>query len=522
MPRSGKTRRILCNDDGWIMNTPHPLTPEYMWDNMVGTYVGTPIDGFLWSVGGHDTYSYETDIGERFGEGYDNLDETQQASVDNLRYLMENHGGPMEVISGLCRRAGLEFFPSVRMNEHYDMPESAPQYSHLRRDNPEYLIGKGEDIPSPTLEWGIRTGLDYAVPEVRSYMASIVVELVSRWDVDGIELDYMRHPAFFRIEEGYPNRYLMTDFISYIRQQMDEIGEAKGKALDLIVRVPPTLRDCARVGLDVETWIKEELVDIVIAGGGFIPFETPVDEFVEAAEGTNVEIYGCLEALRPNLNELSMRAVAALYREQGVSSLYLFNYFKMPQEWKRETLGRLIDGDVLSRLDKRYEFDKRGRVRPTNQLGFSFQNAIPLTQLPTALEPTVIGPSTLLTMSIADDLEGAKTDGALGECTVGFRLENAGAGDRIKVSINGSVLDAGDARTSTGRWARTVYGRREGHDLPARLTDDPEPGTALEWTVDAPPLKSGENEIAVWLTETDDGRSEPLILADVRVSVTYR
>ena len=167
MPRSGRTRRILCNDDGWIMNTPHPLTPEYMWDNMVGTYVGTPIDGFLWSVGGHDTYSYETDIGERFGDGYDNLDETQQASVDNLRYLMENHGGPMEVIAGLCKRAGVEFFPSVRMNEHYDMPESAPQYSRFRRDNPEYLIGKGEDIPAPTLEWGIRTGLDYAVPEVQ-------------------------------------------------------------------------------------------------------------------------------------------------------------------------------------------------------------------------------------------------------------------------------------------------------------------------------------------------------------------
>ena len=60
-------------------------------------------------------------------------------------------------------------------------------------------------------------------------MASILVELVSRWDVDGIELDYMRHPAFFRIEEGYPNRYLMTDFISYIRQQMDEIGGGKGQ-----------------------------------------------------------------------------------------------------------------------------------------------------------------------------------------------------------------------------------------------------------------------------------------------------
>lgn len=521
MPRSGNSRRILCNDDGWIINTPHPLTPEFMWDNMVGTYVDTPIDGFLWSVGGHDTYSYETDIGERFGEGYDNLDEAQQRSVDNLRYLVEHHGGPMQVISELCRRAGVEFFPSVRMNEHYDMDESGPQYSHLRRDNPEYLIGKGEDIPGPTLEWGIRTGLDYAVPAVRSYMASIAVELVSRWDVDGIELDYMRHPAFFRIEEAYPNRYLMTDFIAYIRQQMDEIGEKKGKALDLIVRVPPTLRDCARIGLDIETWIKEELVDVVIAGGGFIPFETPIDEFVEAAEGTGVEIYGCLEALRPNLDELTMRAVAARYHEQGVSGLYLFNYFRLPQEWKRETLSRLIDGDALPRLDKRYEFDKRSRVRPTSQLGFSFQNAIPLTQLPTALELTVIGPSTLLTMSIADDLEGAKAEGALGECTIGFRLENAGDGDVINVKVNGSALDANDARRSSDGWSRNFYAPNMSHDSPAELTQTSEPGTVIEWTLDTPPLNSGKNEIAVWLSEIDEGRDEPLILADVRVLVTY-
>ena len=100
MPRSGRTRRILCNDDGWIINTPHPLTPEYMWDNMVGTYVGTPIDGFLWSVGGHDTYSYETDIGERFGEGYDNLDETQQCE---RRQSSLPHGEPRRPDGGHLR-----------------------------------------------------------------------------------------------------------------------------------------------------------------------------------------------------------------------------------------------------------------------------------------------------------------------------------------------------------------------------------------------------------------------------------
>ena len=87
MPRSGKTRRVMSNDDGWIMNTPYPLTSEYMWDNMVGPHQDTAIDGFMWSVGGHDTYTYETEIGEKFGDGYDNLDEQHQANVDNQKYL---------------------------------------------------------------------------------------------------------------------------------------------------------------------------------------------------------------------------------------------------------------------------------------------------------------------------------------------------------------------------------------------------------------------------------------------------
>ena len=158
-------------------------------------------------------------------------------------------------------------------------------------------------------------------------MASIIVELISRFDVDGIELDYMRHPGYFRIEEAYANRYLMTDLIRFVREQMDAVSASKGKELDLIVRVPPTIRDCTRVGLDVTTWIQDELVDVMIAGGGFIPFETPVHEFVAAAEGTGCLIYGAMEALRGTVDELTLRAVAARYLEQGVQGLYLFNFY---------------------------------------------------------------------------------------------------------------------------------------------------------------------------------------------------
>lgn len=520
MPRSGKTRRVLSNDDGWILNTDPPLTPETMWDKMIGPHEGSPIDGFLWSVGGHDTYSYETEIGEKFGEGYDNLDKRSQVHVENVRYLTENHGGPITVIAELCGRAGMDFFPSVRMNEHYDMDESSPSYSRLRREHPEYLIGRGKDIVGPSLEWGIRTGLDYAIPEVRRYMASIIVELLSRFDVDGIELDYMRHPAFFRIEEAYANRYFMTDFIAYIRQQIDLIGKQKGKKLDLIVRIPPTLGDCTRIGLDVATWIAEELIDIVVVGG-FIPFEMPMHEFVETASQTDVKILGCLEALRPTVDELTMRAVASRYWQQGVAGLYLFNYYNMPQKWKRDVLSKLINTDDLARLDKRYEFDQRGKVRPNSQLGFSFQNAIPSTQLPTALETTIIGPSTQLILNIADDLEQAKAQDTLGECTIGLRLQNMGAKDQIEVCLNDKTLPVTNARQSTGGWTRDVYGGGA-HGYPSQIKTDTEPGTVIEWTVDAPPLKHGTNCIAVHLATADPDRQSALVLADVRTWIRYK
>ena len=52
---------VLDNDDGWILSShagEPPLTPEMMWDQMVGPRAGTPIDTFLWSVAGNETYSY--------------------------------------------------------------------------------------------------------------------------------------------------------------------------------------------------------------------------------------------------------------------------------------------------------------------------------------------------------------------------------------------------------------------------------------------------------------------------------
>ena len=522
MTTSERDWRMLSNDDGWIMGTyGPPLTPDDMREKMIAPYAGSPVDVFLWSIGGHEVYDYETEVGERFGDGYDDLDPGQRRKAENLRQMIQAHGGPVTVIAQLCHEAGLAFFPSVRMNEHYDMEESAPNYGRLRRDHPELCIGRpGESIPYGSLEWGIRTGLNYALPEVRTHMSNIIFELIERFDIDGIELDFMRHPAFFRIAEAYQYRYLMTDFVYGIRTKLDEVSKKKGKQLSLAVRVPPTLADAKRIGLDAEVWIAEGMADMLIAGGGFIPFEMPIREWVETAGDTGCKIYGCFEGLRPLLNEKSLNALAHRYWEAGVDGLYFFNYYSMSNDWKRNVLNQLADPTELRRQNKCYELDHSNRHQPTSQLGYSFLNAIPAAQLPIQFNPTFYGRSVRLLLDIADDVKSAVTDGSLSRCTLGLGFENLTVEDVLEIRLNQVPIPWSTGVNASDSLTRVEY-EQGWNEYPSRIQEVATPGDAIEFDISSSSLKQGENELEIRQVEPEAKRREPLVLKDVTVAIEY-
>ena len=510
---------ILFNDDGWIMSTyGPPITPEIMHEKMIAPYEGSPVGVFLWSVGGHEVYDYETEVGERLGDGYgdEDLDDRQRLQRDNLRWLTENHGGPVTVISRLCREAGMRFFPSVRMNEHYDIEESAPNFGRLRREHPELLIGHaGGELPPGTLEWGIRTGLNYAEAGARAHMLKILFELIDRFDIDGIELDFMRHPAFFRIEQAFAHRYLATDLVRRVRSRLDAAAASRGRRLELAVRVPPTLADSRRIGLDAGLWMREGLADILIAGGGFIPFETPVASFVEAAEGTGCRVLGCFEALSPMLNRETMRAVAARYWAAGVDGLYFFNYYSMPNEWKRKFLAELADPAKLAGRSKRYKVDSSGRELPNSQLGFSFFNAIPRAPLPVRLQETVPGSGASLDIDLSGEDTAAAASAVLG---LSFDTsEDAGPGGcSFSLALNGHPLDWGEGAAPAARWTDTRYDA-DWNEYPSRVAETPLEGEEqVEFAVPPSLLAAGANRVEIALEKGD-----PVWLCGVRLSIRY-
>ncbi|NKB70104.1 MAG: hypothetical protein GKR89_23775 [Candidatus Latescibacteria bacterium] len=498
--------RMLVNDDGWIIGTADaPLTPQLLHDRMIGPYANSPVDVFLWSVGGHEVYDYETEVGQRFGQGDQNLDPTQQRRRDNLTALIQQHGGPVTAIAQLCQQAGLAFFPSVRMNEHYDMDEAAPNYGRLRRDHPDWLIGRpGEEMPPGGLEWGIRTGLNYACAPVRDHMAAIIFELIERFDIAGIELDFMRHPAFFRVEEAAAQAYLMNDLVARVRAKLDQVGTARGTHLDLAVRVPPTLADARRIGLDVATWVQNGWIDLLIAGGGFIPFEMPIAEFVELARDSQCRVYGCFEGLRSLLTQNQLRALAARYWAHGVDGLYFFNYYSMSAAWKQQVLGQLADAAGLAQTDLCYVVDRTERERPTSQLGFSFRNAIPRAQLPVLLDKTHTGQAARLQLDIAAVDPGA-------QCTLGLGFAQLADDTQLRVVLNGRPLAWAQRQKPQQPWTRTEY-EPDWNIYPSTTRPVPLEEDPIEFPVPVDWLRTGVNELEVGLVS-----GAALVLQEVRL-----
>ena len=519
MTEARKTRRILSNDDGWIMGEAGaPLTARDLKEKMVDTYEGSPVDALLWCVGNREVYHYETRVGEVFGEGRQEFDSAEdRRSAENIRRLINTGKGPLTTLTDLCHEAGMDIFPSLRMNSHYQIDPSSPSGGRFRVEHPDMLIGgPGEEIPEGTLEWGIKDGVNYARPEVRAHMAAVITELLGDFDVDGVELDFMRHPAFFRIEEAYASRYLMTDMLRHVRRRMKEIQKAGKRRQELAVRVPPTLADSARIGLDVSRWMAEGLVDIVIVGGGFIPFEARVEEFVETAQGTGCQVYGCIEHLRPAIDDGIIRAIASRFWSAGVSGIHLFNYFAKPPEWKRRFLGEIADPAVLRRLDKRYQMDVTDRLVPQDQHDYAFRYAVPAVQLPVTLTETLSGHGPRLRLRIADDLKSARDEGSLDKCELKLGFDNLSGEDEFEVRVNGEVLSSGSCKAYYGSWGRLEWTR-----FPTRLAEARHTGGTLEFDVACPPLRAGDNDIEVRLVKRTVQQPSPLVLRDLELSVTY-
>ncbi len=166
------------------------------------------------------------------------------------------HGGDMvDVFVRRCRSRGLVPFVSLRLNDGHghefvrkhgsEIPDWAwHALTPIHAEHPEWRIGPNLD------DWYQRV-LNWSIPEVRRLKFGFIEEICEQYDLDGFELDFMRHCSFFAPDTPMEQRReIMTGFVRQVRALLDRTAQP-GRHRWLCARIPCHLEALAPLGLDV-------------------------------------------------------------------------------------------------------------------------------------------------------------------------------------------------------------------------------------------------------------------------------
>ena len=289
-----------------------------------------------------ETMTWFADNLNRREEDGVSVDYTREDRLLPCKLAYENFDGdPMEFLLNKTRDMGMRAWISVRMNDCH----GAHQRTNWIRGDIYYEARKngwmiGDEAVAPY--YG--ECFDYSHPEIRDRMYRYIVEMLDRYDTDGLELDYMRELFCFDYKNNPDCADIMTEFLTRVRAYVRKKELERGHSIRLAVRVCRDAEHNKIFGIDVARWIREGLVDVVIPTSRWHSTDTeiPVKEWKRLTDGTKVEIWPGIEFFikLPAVNSHeTVRAMTAQYSDLGADKIYIYNYY-------RECAQR--DGDMAS------------------------------------------------------------------------------------------------------------------------------------------------------------------------------
>jgi hypothetical protein len=433
-----RPRRIIFNNDGDdVIYTKKEPTAEALLALRTTPLVGSQVDSIFYSNSlcfGHALHNSQ--VMEPFTC-------TEDMFRDNgLPQLLARGLDPIQAMAEFCHQHNMELFWDMRMNDTHDSMIGGygpPLRPKLKLDHPEYLVGSAEKQPP----YGTWSSVNYAVPEVRELCYRFFEEVCRRFDVDGVELDFFRHACYFKsvADGGRASEQeldMMTDLLRRIREMTEREGLRRGRPILVAIRVPDSVEYCQGIGLDLEKWLAEGLVDLL---SGTCYFQlNPWEYLIELGRRYGVPVYPSLSesrlqgATRFNRNSLeSYRARAARAWAAGADGIYVFNYFDPKGPVWRE----LGDPGALRAKDKLYFVTARDGS-PDSYLrgGRQYQQVPILTPNNPRLVPT--DRPAEVELLVGDDLAWAQRAGHKPAVTCHVRTLGVGG---LKAAFNGHPLE---------------------------------------------------------------------------------
>jgi hypothetical protein len=377
----------------------------------------------------------ETEDGRAFAHGREILDTPlpMKRNSLNCQLLCRQVKDHLQTRIDYGRKRGLKVFLSMRMNDLHWVPDPDLQLnSDFWRNHPEFHRAPYQ------AQWPGKA-LDYAEPAVYDHFMSLTREYLERFDLDGLELDWMRTPPHFRPGNDTAGAAILNRFMRETRQLADAAEKRTGHRIELTVRVPNRPDDARRLGFDVPTWIRENLIDqlTVTSYWGVTDFD-PQIELYRQLIGPDFPLLAGLEIIcraTPegktsffNTAEI-VRGFAASFLHRGADMIYLFNHMDGATgmhdkaAWRRLLfeIGSLETLDPLSRRHVVTFCDSLSRGE-----GLRLDNVLPL--VPNPNYP-----------AIRINVGGCTAD-RQSNVLLGFKADSVPAPDELELRLNGIVV----------------------------------------------------------------------------------
>ncbi len=366
-PRNS-TRLLVTNDDGFSGFFEGRYRTAGDLRAMVARLRDTPVAVLEWCIVQGSRTNFPSRAVELVGDGRAEFGRRgDQLVTETYRRLAAEGTDTLATVAAACHENGILCYASMRMNGDYAPTGSDPTLTdqfngRFWHAHPEFRVRDAKGAPG--------TKLSYAFAEVRAHKLAHLREAALR-DIDGIHLDFLRHPPFFGYDEplvrafrerhGVDPRTLpandprwlalraeaMTGFVRDVRALLDEAGKKKGRRLGLAARIDR--REYHALGCDLAAWLREGLLDYVaIAQRTLGGYEFDLAPFVAMARGSGCAVLYGEEAITtghdltaaedklvaagkmpaPQRGQLTLpqyRERAARWYAAGADGLHLFN-----------------------------------------------------------------------------------------------------------------------------------------------------------------------------------------------------
>ena len=522
---------IIYNWDG----VPHaisevPQSMEAFLDKVYAPLEDTQVGALFWCVVDHAA-RWDSDELEVLGDVYDRTygDAYSYTAVENIRQMLERGEDPQAALIQRGRELGLQVYGSVRLNDnHLDgaQPEDLKTLDHteltrLRIDHPEWLLGP-QTLPWSAAAW------DFSVPQVREHKLALIAETCRRYDWDGLEMDWQRHPFHLPQEHAYRLRYALTDLQRAVRQVTEEVAARRGRPFYLAARVAGTLEMSRSIGYDVPAWIEEGLVDMLIPAGGYgMDPAIDVAGYLELCRGTDVVVYPALDVWLSSITEgehaglikfvgpeaamekekMRNRAVASRYHRAGAHGIYIFNWYA-GRDSRRELLTQIGARETLRRQDKIYAATHRVVIRQQSWGGAAMYDRI-WGEVPVVLRPTLTGAGPKFELEVAED---PLADSAV-RVELRVRLEEWVKGDVVRLLWDGVERDKVERRYH-------IQENQAGNPFDAPISEV----SSAVWlcaAMAAEEVAQGRHCVEVALQERHPKLRADMVLTDVELVIAY-